>query len=82
MVNTLQVLALDIDGVITDGTAFQTARQDEEKRYSFHDLDAVAQAQRSGMMVALVTGEDTPAVSGIAQRFAWSAWCGGERQGS
>jgi D-sedoheptulose 7-phosphate isomerase len=69
MVNTLQVLALDIDGVITDGTAFQTARQDEEKRYSFHDLDAVAQAQRSGMMVALVTGEDTPAVSGIAQRF-------------
>jgi D-sedoheptulose 7-phosphate isomerase len=69
MVNTVQVLALDIDGVLTDGTACQTDKHDEEKRYCFHDLDAVAQAQWSGIMVALVTGEDTPAVSGIAERF-------------
>lgn len=69
MVNTVQVLALDIDGVLTDGTACQTDNQAEEKRYCFHDLDAVAQARRSGLTVALVTGEDSPAVSGIAERF-------------
>lgn len=69
MVNSFRVLALDIDGVLTDGTACQTDNNLEEKRYSFHDLDAVAKAQRSGFEVALVTGEDTPAVSGIARRF-------------
>ncbi len=69
MVNSFRVLALDIDGVLTDGTAYQTDNNHEEKRYSFHDLDAVAKAQRSGFEVALVTGEDTPAVSGIARRF-------------
>lgn len=69
MVNSLRVLALDIDGVLTDGTACQTNQEDEAKRYCFHDLDAVAQAQRSGILVALVTGEDTRAVSAIAQRF-------------
>ena len=70
MVNSFQVLALDIDGVLTDGTASQTDKDDEGKRYCFHDLDAVAEAQRSGIKVALVTGEDTPAVSEIARRFA------------
>jgi D-sedoheptulose 7-phosphate isomerase len=69
MVKHLQVLALDIDGVLTDGTACQTNELVEQKRYCFHDLDAVAQAQRSGLVVALVTGEDTPSVSGIAERF-------------
>jgi D-sedoheptulose 7-phosphate isomerase len=69
MVNTVEVLALDIDGVLTDGTATQTENQGEDKRYSFHDLDAVTQAKRSGLMVALVTGEDTPAVNRIADRF-------------
>jgi D-sedoheptulose 7-phosphate isomerase len=69
MVNTLQVLALDIDGVLTDGTAFRTGKDEEEKRYCFHDLDAVAQARQSGLTVALITGEDTRAVNAIADRF-------------
>jgi D-sedoheptulose 7-phosphate isomerase len=69
MVNTLQVLALDIDGVLTDGTASQTDTHDEEKRYCFHDLDAVAQARQSGLTVAFVTGEDNGGVNAIAKRF-------------
>jgi D-sedoheptulose 7-phosphate isomerase len=69
MVKTLQVLALDIDGVLTDGTASQTDSHEEEKRYCFHDLDAVAQARQSGLTLALITGEDTSAVNKIANRF-------------
>lgn len=69
MVKTLQVLALDIDGVVTDGTAFQTDKHEEEKRYCFQDLDAVAQARQSGITVAFVTGEDTGAVNALANRF-------------
>lgn len=69
MVSDVRVLALDIDGVLTDGTAALSERGGEEKRFSFHDLDAVTQAQRSGLTVVLVTGEDTPAVDVVARRF-------------
>ena len=43
MVTKIRVLALDIDGVITDGTAALSDNGEEEKRYSFQDLDAVTQ---------------------------------------
>ncbi len=69
MVKNIRVLALDIDGVLTDGTAVLTVSGGEEKRFSFYDLDAVTQARNSGLTVALVTGEETAAVNRIAQRF-------------
>jgi D-sedoheptulose 7-phosphate isomerase len=69
MVTTIRVLALDIDGVLTDGTAALSDNGDEDKRFSFHDLDAVTQARQSGLKVAFVTAEDNPAVDRIARRF-------------
>ncbi len=72
MVTKIRVLALDIDGVITDGTAALSDAGEENKRFSFQDLDAVTQAQRAGLTVAFVTGEDTPSVERIARRFRCS----------
>ncbi|MBI5855634.1 MAG: SIS domain-containing protein [Nitrospirae bacterium] len=69
MVTKIRVLALDIDGVITDGTASLSDNGDEDKRFSFQDLDAVTQAQRAGLPVAFVTAEDTPTVDRIMRRF-------------
>jgi D-sedoheptulose 7-phosphate isomerase len=69
MVKRIRVLALDIDGVITDGTAALSDLGDEDKRFSFQDLDAVTQARRSGLSVALVTAEDTSSVDRISRRF-------------
>lgn len=66
MVTDVLVLALDIDGVLTDGTA---ALSSGEKRFSFHDLDAITRALRSSLEVVLVTGEDSPEVSKTAERF-------------
>jgi D-sedoheptulose 7-phosphate isomerase len=65
----IRVLALDIDGVLTDGTAVLNGHDTEEKRFNFHDLDAVTQARRSGMLVTFVSGEETPSVDCIAKRF-------------
>ena len=65
----VRVLALDIDGVLTDGTAVLNGHDTEEKRFNFHDLDAVTQARRSGMLVTFVSGEETPSVDCIAKRF-------------
>ena len=65
----VRVLALDIDGVLTDGTAVLNGHDTEEKRFNFHDLDALTQARRSGMLVTFVSGEETPSVDCIAKRF-------------
>lgn len=69
MVTPIRVLALDIDGVLTDGTTAVTPTGDDEKRVSFVDLDAVTQAKRAGLTVVLVTGENNRSVDHIARRF-------------
>lgn len=69
MVKDLLVLALDIDGVLTDGRGTLSMAMSGEPRFDFHDLDAVTQARRSGLVVALVTGEDNDLVDRIAKRF-------------
>jgi D-sedoheptulose 7-phosphate isomerase len=63
------LLALDIDGVMTDGTVAVRADGREMKRVSFVDLDAVGKARRAGLSVWFVTGEDTASVDLIARRF-------------
>lgn len=69
MVNNIKVLALDIDGVLTDGMTTLTESGGEEKRISLQDLDAVTEAKQTGLIVALVTGESTSAVERVAKRF-------------
>jgi D-sedoheptulose 7-phosphate isomerase len=69
MVTPIKLLALDIDGVITDGRASFSPAGEEAKTFSFHDLDAVTLLLRQGMRVALITGEDGPMVEAIARRF-------------
>lgn len=69
MVGPIQLLALDIDGVLTDGHFTLSAAGEEVKRLAFHDLDALTALKRSGMPVAFVTGEDGPMVQAIARRY-------------
>jgi len=69
MVAEIRVLALDIDGVVTDGTGIFTPGQEYEPRFDFHDLDAIAAARRAGYTIAFVTGEDTDLVDRVASRF-------------
>jgi 3-deoxy-D-manno-octulosonate 8-phosphate phosphatase (KDO 8-P phosphatase) len=69
MVKEILVLALDIDGVLTDGTGLFEQSESYEPRFDFHDLDAVTEARRAGLVLALVTGEDSDLVDRIARRF-------------
>lgn len=69
MVNDILVLALDIDGVLTDGRGEFGSTELTQPRFDFHDLDAVTEARRCGLVVALVTGENTELVDRIAKRF-------------
>jgi len=65
----IRLLVLDIDGVITDGTVVCSAEGPEHKRYSFRDVDALFEARRQGLVVALATGENTTWADSIARRL-------------
>jgi D-sedoheptulose 7-phosphate isomerase len=65
----IKLLALDIDGVLTDGRAWLSASGEEIKPVSFHDLDALTHLMHQGMPVALVTGESGSMTEAIARRF-------------
>ncbi len=65
----IQLLALDIDGVLTDGRVLFNAKGEEQKFVSFQDMDAVFEARRRGLEVALITGENTPWVDFIGRRL-------------
>ncbi len=69
LIKPISILALDIDGVLTDGKVLLDASGEERKTISYHDIDAVFSARRRGLEVALVTAEDTPWVDFIAARL-------------
>jgi D-sedoheptulose 7-phosphate isomerase len=69
LVNPIELLALDIDGVITDGKVSVGAHGEETKGIAFRDLDALALARREGLKLALVTGESGPLLAAIAERL-------------
>lgn len=66
--DSIRVLALDIDGVLTNGRVELDANGHERKALAFKDLDALGAARRAGIQIALVTGEDGPLVDVVAER--------------
>jgi D-sedoheptulose 7-phosphate isomerase len=68
MSSDILLLALDVDGVLTDGSVTLTPSGEESKGVAFRDLDALARARRAGLRVALVTGEEGPLVMAIAAK--------------
>ncbi len=68
LVDSLDVLALDIDGVLTDGRVAIGPGGEISKGIAFRDLDALGKVRRAGLHIALVTGEDGPMVDALAAR--------------
>lgn len=62
-------LALDVDGVLTDGTFWWGPGGEEFKRFSFVDVMGVSRACKAGLIVALISGEESPLVDRYAQKF-------------
>lgn len=62
----IKAVALDVDGVLTDGTFWWDANNVELKRFSFRDVMGIARASRQGMIFALISGEK----NGIVDRYA------------
>src|SRR5581483_11446400 len=65
----LKAIALDVDGVLTDGGVWWGPGGEEWKRFSFADIMAVSLARKAGLVVALISGEDSPLVDRFATKM-------------
>jgi 3-deoxy-D-manno-octulosonate 8-phosphate phosphatase (KDO 8-P phosphatase) len=65
----LKAIALDVDGVLTDGGVWWGPNGEEWKRFCFADIMGVSMAMKSGLIVALISGEDSPLVDRFAVKM-------------
>ncbi len=65
----LRGIALDVDGVLTDGGVWWGPGDQEWKRFSFADIMGVSLARKAGLTIALISGEDSPLVERFASKL-------------
>jgi 3-deoxy-D-manno-octulosonate 8-phosphate phosphatase (KDO 8-P phosphatase) len=65
----IKAIALDVDGVLTDGGVWWGPGGEEWKRFSFIDIMGVSLALKAGLVVALISGEDSPLVDRFATKM-------------
>src|SRR5580658_4584121 len=65
----LRAIALDVDGVLTDGGVWWGPDGAEWKRFSFADIMGVSLARKAGLTVTLISGEDSPLVDRFAAKL-------------
>lgn len=70
MFESIKAVAMDVDGVLTDGTFWWGTGGEELKRFCFADVTGIPLAQQAGIALALVSGESSQAGAALVQRFA------------
>jgi len=68
----VRLVALDVDGVMTDGRLYFDQSGQEMKAFSTRDGMGIKALQRSGIPVALITGRQSPMVTQRARELAIS----------
>jgi 3-deoxy-D-manno-octulosonate 8-phosphate phosphatase (KDO 8-P phosphatase) len=63
MPRAIRLLVLDVDGVLTDGRLYFGARGEALKAFHVHDGLGIAELQRHGITVAVISGRRSRAVS-------------------
>ena len=66
---TLQAIAFDVDGVLTDGTLTWSGSGEESKTFHFAAIMGISLARRLGLKMALISGEDSPLVDRYAEKL-------------
>jgi len=66
---TLRALAMDVDGVLTDGTLTWSPTGEEFKSFSFSDIMGLSLLRRIGFKMALISGEPSPQVDLYAKKM-------------
>jgi 3-deoxy-D-manno-octulosonate 8-phosphate phosphatase (KDO 8-P phosphatase) len=70
MFENIKAIAMDVDGVLTDGTFWWGTNGDEFKRFCYADVTGIPKGREAGIIYALVSGESSPASMLLVQRYA------------
>ena len=65
----IRAVAIDVDGVLSDGGVWWGPNGEEWKRFSFADIMGVSLARRAGLILALISGENSPLVDRYAEKM-------------
>jgi 3-deoxy-D-manno-octulosonate 8-phosphate phosphatase (KDO 8-P phosphatase) len=66
---SILAIALDVDGVLTDGGVYWDGSGGEWKRFSFRDIMGVSLGRKAGLRFALISGENSPLVDRYAVKM-------------
>ncbi|KAA8979780.1 HAD hydrolase family protein [Halospina sp. K52047b] len=66
---TIQLLAMDVDGVLTDGSLYFAASGDELKAFSILDGQGLRLIQTQGLITAFITGRTSPLTEARARNL-------------
>jgi len=69
-VSSIKAIAMDVDGVLTDGGVWWGPNGEEWKRFCFADIMGLSLATKAGLKLAFISGEDSPLVDRMAAKFA------------
>ena len=69
-INQIKAIAMDVDGVLTDGAFWWDANGLELKRFCFADRTGIPLAQKAGIKFALISGESSVSGMAIVARYA------------
>ncbi len=60
---SIRLLISDVDGVLTDGSVWLDGAGNEIKRFHIHDGLGIKRLQQQGIIFAIISGRDCPAVT-------------------
>ena len=67
--NEIKAIALDVDGVLTDGGFWWGPHGEEFKQFNFADVMGISLGRKAGLRFALISGEASPLVDRFAEKM-------------
>jgi 3-deoxy-D-manno-octulosonate 8-phosphate phosphatase (KDO 8-P phosphatase) len=65
----IKAIIFDVDGVITDGAFWWGPNGEEWKRLHFFDIMGLSIARKAGLIIGLISGEDSPLIDRLATKM-------------
>jgi 3-deoxy-D-manno-octulosonate 8-phosphate phosphatase (KDO 8-P phosphatase) len=65
----IKAVAMDIDGVLTNGTFIWGPNGEEYKSFSFSDIMGISLGSKAGLIFALISGENNPMIDRFAKKM-------------
>ncbi|HEY3916001.1 MAG TPA: HAD hydrolase family protein [Verrucomicrobiae bacterium] len=71
MFEHIKAIAMDVDGVLTDGTFWWGSNGEQFKRFSYADVTGIPRGRSgAGLIYALVSGESSPTSITLVKQYA------------